>query len=136
MIKSLFNYSTYLCFLISEILPRWAPNLSAGLSRHNFLIKLNAYLLTVGGNSIASIPCRMILYVLKGSPPEIIKLHTLRYLSQKKTGTFHYIYIIPVNGGVPVKSSYIKTPSDQKSALRSCPLFNIISGAKIIYYTK
>ena len=54
---------------------------------HNFLIKTVAFRVIVRGNSMASIPFRMILYVFIGSAP--------------------------VNGGVPVRSSNISTPSDQ-----------------------
>lgn len=58
---------------------------------------------TCRGNSIASMPFKMRLYVLSGS--------------------------FDVNGGRPVMSSKISTPSAQQSTALSWPLLRIISGA-------
>lgn len=60
---------THLCFWISWIPPRWYPNRSEGLSLQSFLIKAVALRVMFLGNSIASIPFKMMLYVLIGSGP-------------------------------------------------------------------
>ena len=60
---------TYLCFLISFILPFPYPNRSTGLSRHNFFINIVAVFPTLLGNSTTSIPFRIMLYVFIGSDP-------------------------------------------------------------------
>ena len=46
------------------------PSLSDGLSLHNFLMRLCALRVIFFGNSITSMPLRMILYVFIGSDPE------------------------------------------------------------------
>lgn len=46
------------------------PSLSAGLSRHNFLMREAAFFPILRGNSITSIPFRIMLYVFIGSDPE------------------------------------------------------------------
>ena len=64
------NNSTYLCFFMSTIPFLPYPNLSDGLSRHSLLMSMWALRLIFFGNSITSMPLRIILYVFMGSEPE------------------------------------------------------------------
>lgn len=84
------------------------------------MINNDAILDTRRGNSIASIPFKIILYVFIGSEPEnggLINKITNRKIKKKQKPYF------------PLISSNINIPSDQQSAAMSWPLLRIISGA-------
>ncbi len=92
---------------------------------HSFLIRLPAFLVIFFGNSIMSIPLKMILYVFIGSGPEngglnqkctldfmklegVILTHNLKTFELVKSNPMREIMFY-----LPVKSSYIRIPNDQ-----------------------
>jgi hypothetical protein len=84
------------------------------------LINNEAILDTRRGNSIASIPFKIILYVFIGSEPENGGLmNTNVNIKNINQDTTYF----------PLISSKTNIPSDQQSAAMSCPLLRIISGA-------
>ena len=89
--------------------------------RHKRLIKSDAILETFRGNSMASIPFKMMLYVFIGSEPENgalnYRFHSSSTNEREKSTNF------------PSINSNINTPNDQQSAAMSWPLFKMISGA-------
>lgn len=102
------------------------PRLFKCTHLHNFLIRLPAFLVIFFGNSIMSIPLKMILYVFIGSGPEngglnqkctldFIKLEGGAILTHNLK-TFELILSNPIRENMfhlPVKSSYIRIPNDQ-----------------------
>ena len=57
----------HLCFLMSWMPSFWQPSLSVGFSRQNLRIIVMAVLVTCLGNSICSIPRKIMLYIFMGS---------------------------------------------------------------------
>ena len=83
--------TSYLFFRMSMIPFLPYPSLSAGLSRHNFLMREAAFLPIRRGNSMTSIPFRIILYVFMGSEPEnggLKKYNELLYILYHKLKRF------------------------------------------------
>ena len=60
---------SYLCRFISWMPLRPYPSRSVGLSRHSFLMRLCALRVIFFGNSMTSMPFRIMLYVFIGSDP-------------------------------------------------------------------
>jgi hypothetical protein len=77
--------------------------------RHNRLINNVAIFDTRRGNSIASIPFNITLYVFIGSEPENGGLYKKKVKDQKQKISYHKAYF-------PLISSNINIPSDQQSA--------------------
>ncbi len=108
---------------INRFIIKWISLI--GISyRHNRLINNDAIFDTRRGNSIASIPFKIILYVFIGSEPEngglINKNNNIKIEQSRIRKNPSYF---------PLISSNINIPSDQQSAAMSWPLLRIISGA-------